>query len=408
MPDRGRGRGPPVTALSVVRTAGSPERPTFLELLVDLVYVFALTRVSQRLIDDVAAPTRLPFAAIGETLLLLLALWLTWLITVWSTSWLDPEVPVIRVVLLITMVGSMVMAVAVPRGFTDHALVFAVAYVGVQLTRVVYYGLATRRSGGAPSALRSLFWSGLAAPLWIVGALIPQEPARAALWAAGLLVQYTAWALGYPVPWYGRDRIADQPVAAGHLAERYQQFLLIALGEVIFTIGVAFSGGPFLLPETVGFALGIGATVLFWQIYFQRAGRVLTEAIGAARRPSIIGFSAAYAHLPMIVGIVLSGVGYELVISEPLAAPEPMWLLAILGGPGLFLAGRAGLEFQMYSRVSRSRTAGFVLLGALVPVLWRVPPLAAGAVATAVLLGVALADLRRARGREPELPVPRP
>ncbi|MFC3502159.1 low temperature requirement protein A [Micromonospora krabiensis] len=396
-----------MTAPSVLRTAGSPERPTFLELLVDLVYVFALTRISQRLIDDVTTQTRLPFAEIGKTLLLLLALWLTWLITVWSTSWLDPEVPVIRVVLLITMAGSMVMAVAAPRGFTDHALVFAAAYAGVQLTRVVYYGVATRRSGGAPSALRSLFWSGLAAPLWIVGALIPHESVRAALWACGLLVQYAAWATGYPVPWYGRDRIADQPVAAAHLAERYQQFLLIALGEVIFTIGVAFSGGAFLLPQTVGFALGLIGTVLFWQIYFQRAGRVLTEAIGAARRPSIIGFSAAYAHLPMIVGIVLAGVGYELIISAPFGASEPMWLLAILGGPAIFLAGRAVLEFQVFSRVSRSRWAGFAVLGALVPVLWRVPSLAAGGVATAVLLGVVLSDLRRARGRTPELPVPR-
>ncbi|WBB69376.1 low temperature requirement protein A [Micromonospora sp. WMMD812] len=394
-----------MTEVQALRRAANPERPTFLELLVDLVYVFALTRISQRLIDDITAEEHLPFTDVGVTVLILLALWHMWSTTVWSTSRMDPELPVIRVVLLITMVSSMVMAVAVPQGFTDRALVFTTAYVGGQVARVLYYGLATRGPQGR-SAARALVWSLLSGPLWIVGALAPDVSLRAVLWVCAVLLDYLGATWGFPLPRLGRDRITSQPVVAGHLAERYQQFLLIALGEMIFTIGVAFSGGSFLLPETAGFALGLAGTVLFWQVYFQRAGRLLTDAIGGAANPSWLGFAVAFSHLAMIIGIVVSGVGYELSVSEPLAAPEPMWLLAILGGPALFLAGRAALEFQVFSRVSRSRVAGFVALGVLAPALWHVPPLATAGAATAVLLGVAVADLRRARGREPEPATP--
>ncbi|MER7892082.1 low temperature requirement protein A [Micromonospora sp. NPDC094482] len=408
MPDRPDRPGRPMTDIRIERSEATPERPTFLELLFDLVYVFALTRISQRLIRDLTTEGQMPFAEGVETLLLFLTLWITWASTTWATSRLDPDVPVVRVVLLITMVGSMVMAVAVPHGFGERAVVFAGAHVAVQVARTAYYGIATRRLPQGRFATRSLVWSVLSGALWIAGALAPSGPPRGWLWAGALLLEYIGWAWGSPVPRLGRDRLGTQPIAGGHLAERYQQFLLIALGEVIFTVGLAFSESPFDIPQAAGFALGLAGTMLFWQIYFFRAGQLLGEAIGGARRPPQIGFAVAFTHLPMIAGIVLAGVGYELIVADPLGELEPAWLLAILGGPALFLIGRAPLEFQVFGRISRSRLAGLVALGALAPALLHVPPLAAGAVATGVLLGVAASDLRRARGREPEPAAPPP
>jgi hypothetical protein len=64
-PDHEDGPGRPMTGDRVVRSTASPERPTFLELLADLVYVFALTRISQRLVSDISAEHRLPFANAG-------------------------------------------------------------------------------------------------------------------------------------------------------------------------------------------------------------------------------------------------------------------------------------------------------------------------------------------------------
>ncbi|MFC6017149.1 low temperature requirement protein A [Plantactinospora solaniradicis] len=395
----------------VLRGEASSQRATFLELFLDLVFVFALTRVSQRLIADFTSDERILLSEAGQTLVLFLALWLIWATTAWITSTLEPEALAVQVVVVMTVAGSMVMAVALPQGFGDRGLVFAGAYVIVQLGRTLFFLVATR---GRPipadpaAVLRVLFWAGLTAVPWIVGGVVGEGPVRGVLWSLAVTVDYVALALGWPTPRLGRARHADQPIAGEHLAERYQQFLLIALGESIFVIGITFSGGggAFHLDRTAGFGVALLTTVLLWRIYFYRAGHVLPDAIIQARDPARLGLSAAYTHLIMIAGIVLTGVGYELFITRPLGSKPSAWLFAILGGPALFLAGRMGFEFQVFGRVSRSRVAGLVLLGAAVPLVLDLPALAVAGTAVGLLVGVALADLWRSQGRAPEPPAP--
>ncbi|MFE9958901.1 low temperature requirement protein A [Micromonospora sp. NPDC005299] len=143
-----------------------------------------------------------------------------------------------------------------------------------------------------------------------------------------------------------------------------------------------------------------------WRIYFYRAGLVLPLAITAAQDPTRQSVAAALTHLIMISGVVLAGAGFELYIIEPTGRPEPNWLVAILGGPALFLLGRAPFELQVFGRISRSRLVGLLAFGLLVPAAWPAPPLVAGAGATVVLAGIAVADARRAHGRAPAPPTP--
>jgi low temperature requirement protein LtrA len=74
----------------------------------------------------------------------------------------------------------------------------------------------------------------------------------------------------------------------------------------------------------------------------------------------------------------------------------------ILGGPAVFLAGRARFEYEVFARVSRSRIAAIVALLALVPVMVTRTPLASLGAAATVLLIVAVLDARRAWGVPPE------
>ncbi|MEE6262986.1 low temperature requirement protein A [Plantactinospora sonchi] len=395
----------------LLRGEASSQRATFLELFLDLVFVFALTRVSERLILDFTTEQRILFSEGGQTLLLFLALWHIWATTAWITSRAEPAVPTVQMLVILTMVGSMVMAVALPRGFGSQAVAFAGAYVAVQFGRTL---VATVGAHGNPDPtsphahVRLLLWSGLTAVLWILGAVTNDRVRRSVLWSLALTLDYLGTASGWPVPRLGRSRYAGQVIAGEHLAERYQQFLLIALGESIFVIGITFSGGGgnFTPARTAGFGLALLTTVLLWRIYFHRAGDVLPLAITRARHPARLGQAAGYSHLVMIAGIVLTGAGYELFIAEPVGTTMPVWLLAILGGPALFLAGRAGFEFLTFARISRSRVAGLLGLGAVVPAMFHLPPLAVAGTAAVVLSGVALADLWRSHGRAPEQPAP--
>ncbi|MGC4772383.1 low temperature requirement protein A [Micromonospora sp. DT44] len=390
----------------LVRGAGARERATFLELFLDLVFVFALTRISLRLIDDFTGGGRGEFAGLGQALVLLLALWAVWTLTVWSTSWLDPEAMIVQTVIVITLAGAMTMAVAVPDGFGARASLFAITLVTLQVGRVAFFHIAGHGQPDPRQSIRILFWLGLSAPFWLIGGLVNDGTIRGWLWALAVLLDHTGSYLGWPTPRLGAQRLGVQGIAAEHLAERYQQFLLIALGEAIFVIGLAFSGSSFHAAQTAAFVLALATTVLLWRIYFHLAGGTLDTAIGSSRDAARLATQMAFAHLAMIAGIVLTGVGMELYISEPFGHLPAAWLIAILGGPALFLAGRAALEYQVFDRISRSRAVGLLALALLVPVTLPLRPLAAGTAAALVLLGVAAVDTRRSRDRPREASMP--
>jgi low temperature requirement protein LtrA len=100
-----------------------------------------------------------------------------------------------------------------------------------------------------------------------------------------------------------------------------------------------------------------------------------------------------------VAGIVATAVGYEFVIEHPYGHLDPAWLAVILGGPALFLAGRAAAEYAVLRRVPLSRLVGLLALAALAPALVRLSPLASGIAAAAVLAGIATADTVRPRRR---------
>ncbi|WP_179802777.1 low temperature requirement protein A [Micromonospora purpureochromogenes] len=381
----------------LMREKAGWRRATFLELLFDLVFVFALNQLSLRLIHDLRAGSQQWFGEVVETFLLFLAFWVLWLSTVALTSRRSPESLVIQTVVFMSMSGAVVMSVAVPQGFEQRALLFAGAYVATRISRVLLLLVFRRQWIFSVPALLSL---AVSAVLWIVGALVHGEGLRAVLWTLALVIGYIGFTAGF-------KRSAEVSIAGEHMAERLQQFYLITLGEAGFVSGKAFSGSNLGTPHAVGFGLAFVAIVLLWRVYFYRAGAVLPVAITGARNPVRQSVAVAGTHLLMIAGVFLAGVGFELYITEPLARPEPNWLIAILGGPALFLAGRSLFELQVFSRISRSRLAGLLALGLLIPATWYLPPLAAGGAAVTVLAGIAGSDVWRARGRALEAPTPR-
>jgi low temperature requirement protein LtrA len=167
-------------------------------------------------------------------------------------------------------------------------------------------------------------------------------------------------------------------------------------------IGVAVSRGGFGPGRTAAFLTSIATTVLVWRIYLYRAGQLLPQAIAAAPEPVRLGIATSYAHLVMVAGVVVAAVGAELVIAHPVAHTRPAWVAVILGGPALFLAGRAQLEHAVFAHVCWDRPIGLLTLAALTPPMLLVPPLPTAVAATSVLAAVAAADAARARSHPPE------
>ncbi|MFE9205427.1 low temperature requirement protein A [Micromonospora sp. NPDC007230] len=385
-------------------------RATFLELFFDLVFVFALTRITARSFQDLALEPGgttgfSPITGGGKTLLLLLALYTVWQGTAWTTSRYDPYRSGLQLVVVIALVGSMVMGVAIPRAFTVSGLAFAVAYVVTQVSRPLILLTTLGHHQNRPLKVRMLITYSTTGVLWLVGAFVPTNP-RIVLWAVALATEYLAGRTGWPVPGLGRSAVSRWDIAGEHLAERYRQFFLVALGETILVAGFSYSARPFSANPTVAFALALLTSILLWRIYFQRAGQILGEAVLKAKHPATIGRSAADTHGVMLIGIAAIAIGYQLTIEHPLHRIEAAWVALIILGPAVFLAGRARFEYEVFGRVSPSRWIAMLVLLASVPLLLRYPPLIASAVAAVVLIAVAVADALRARGKPPEAAKP--
>lgn len=383
-----------------VRDPEGPRRVTLLELFFDLVYVVALALISRYLVAGVG------WERAGESLIMLMALWWTWAITTLVTDLYDPQRAEIKLLVVAVMFGALLMTTAIPEAFGARGLVFAGTYVAIHLGRGLFLMPAVRRHPQTRRrAIRIFVWFAVSAVPWLIGA-VAHDAARLWFWAGALAIDYLGFRLAYPVPGLGVVPDAQRNVTAEHLSERYQQFFIIALGDAVLVSGTVFSQHHSEVKNIGAFTTAFATTLLLWRIYVHKSGELLPEAIARSNQPSRFLNTAPYTHLLMVAGVVTSAAGFDLVLLEPTGRTPPAWLAVILGGPALFLAGRAAFEYEVFSRVSPSRPGGVLALLVIAPGLVFLAPVYASLGAMLVLAGVAVADHRRSRGRPPEEPSP--
>lgn len=132
---------------------------------------------------------------------------------------------------------------------------------------------------------------------------------------------------------------------------------------------------------------------------YHRAGLLLTEAFDRAGMPGRLGAVSERTHLLIVLSVLVTSVGYELVIDQPYGLPRPSWLLFVVGGPVLFLVARMRLEHEIFGRVSRPQMIGLAALLLFTPALARWAPMVGLSVVAGVLALVTLLDVLWSRGR---------
>ncbi|MFG2049661.1 low temperature requirement protein A [Micromonospora sp. NPDC048935] len=389
----------------LLRPRRGVERTTSTELFFDLVYVFTITQLSHYLSGD------LGWSGAGRTAVLLGLVWLVWIYTVWAGNWLHPDRTPVRVTLLLASLGSLLLAAALPGAFGDNGLLFAAAYAAVQVGRTVFAMWAIRGQPGLGDSFRQcVVWVTATSSLAVVGALV-DTPAREVIWIAVIAVDAIGLATGFPVPGLGRSTPEHWEVEGGHLAERCQAFILIALGESILITGRTLTRQ--LDGVTIAaFLLAFAGSAALWWVYFDRAQAAMVALAGAGRRAGRLSrLVFNYLHPVMVAGIVVTAVGDEFLLHAP---GEPVgWAtaLVVLGGPALFLAGHAAYQFALGDGGSVARAAATVLLLALsapavaLRVSLAVAASAALLITGAVIVADRVSSRRAAQSRGPRSPL---
>jgi low temperature requirement protein LtrA len=371
------------------RGDGVTQPTTSIELFFDLVYVFAVTQLSHQILGDLSV------AGVARAAFLLLIVWWAWIYTTWMANWFDPASPAVRVVLTAVMLGSLLMAAALPQAFGKSGLLFAASYVALQVGRnAAAAWLLNRRHRLRGVFERLVVWSVASGVLWVAGAALDSDQ-RLALWIPALALELAAPASGYWLPGRGRAATTDYDIEGTHFAERCQVFILIALGESIVVTGATASAAGLTSTVVLCLVVAFVETAALWWLYFGATAEHARVVMSTCDDPGRLARDAyTYLHLPIVAGIIATAVGNDLLIAGPHHAPQGVALAMILGGPSLFLLGESLFRWRMTGVTKGKRVTVAALLILLVPIGGHVEALPLSIVVAALLTALAVWELR--------------
>jgi low temperature requirement protein LtrA len=146
--------------------------------------------------------------------------------------------------------------------------------------------------------------------------------------------------------------------------------VIIAIGESIVAIGVGLRGGELGAGAILVAVLGLCVAYYLWWFYFagddERAEHVLAQTPPSGQGRLAL-HSYGYAHIPMMLGIVVLAVGIHRVVGH---AFEPLpWgdAIALGGGVALYLVGHASFLWVLGIRGVPHRLAGAAVVLATIP-----------------------------------------
>jgi low temperature requirement protein LtrA len=319
------------------------------ELLLDLVMVFAFTQITGLLAEDAT------WMGLVRGFLVVATLWGAWEVYTWFTS----AIPVVRGVLRLAMLAStgalVFVALAVPDAFEDDALLFGVAYLAVRLIHLVLLAMAARTEPGrGPALVRFAPTAIVGSSLYVVAAFVAPEM-RMFVWLVALAITYVGPAL-LDVGSSGWQ------VAIEHFAERQGLIVLIALGESILAIGAG--AGRDLDPQSlVAVALSLILAATFWWLYFGTTAVLGLRRLLLEMGPDRVRYARnayAYLHLPVVAAIILYAFGVETAlhhVNEPLALVPAA---ALVGGVSLYL-----IATVVFIRLASQRLSWALLTGSI-------------------------------------------
>jgi low temperature requirement protein LtrA len=335
-------------------------RASAVELLWDLVFVFAITQVTALLAHHPTWPR------FGGGMLLLALVWWAWSAFVWAANAEESDSRALRGYLLTATVLIFIVGLALPQAFGREGVLFACAYALVRFLHLALYVSASRKGNAQWSAIAGFAVTvviGMA--LLVAGAVFLRGWHRALLWGVAVAIDYAGPA------WLTRERLRGlQQVAVAHFAERYGAFVIICLGESIVAIGVGVGTAQRHLTPALVLAAGLGLlpAIGMWWVYFDRFAERAQARLREHSDPVLAAADAySYIHLVIVAGIIIFAEGVKLVVHNSAQAPMPNpGRLAMCAGVAVYFVGLAGFRL----RIAGERSPGPLVVAVALIALW--------------------------------------
>jgi low temperature requirement protein LtrA len=376
---------------------------TPLELFFDLVFVFALTQVTAFMADE------LDWQGILRGGLMLLLLWWAWTGYAWLANVASAEERPIKLAILTGMAAMFVLALSIPEAFDDlpgglqGPVVLALCYLIFRAMHLVMFMILAREDARLRKQVLRFGFSVVASTVLLLAASQFEGWQQTALWVLALLADYVGTALGGFRGW--------RLPSPGHFSERHGLIIIVALGESIVAIGLGVAKEPISWVIIAASVLGLLLASALWWAYFDVSALLGEHALVTEpqeTRARLARNAYSYAHLPLILGIVLVAFGLKEVLlyvsdssHHSLTDPLPtVALAALVGGVAIYLLGHVVFKWLTVHTVSVVRlvVAGVLLLAG--PLIIGLPALAQlGVVATVVAFAMLVETMVFAESR---------
>jgi low temperature requirement protein LtrA len=376
---------------------------TPLELFFDLVFVFALTQVTAFMADE------LSWHGILRGALVMMLLWWAWTGYAWLASVASAEERPIKLVLLTGMAAMFVLALCIPEAFDDlpggltGPVVLAICYLLFRVMHFVMFLIIAREDAGLRSQLLRFAPSVFISSMVLLVASQFEGWLQTGLWMLALVADYLGTALagfsGWRLP------------APGHFSERHGLIIIVALGESFVAIGVGVAQEPISWVIVIASVLGLILASALWWAYFDVSALLGEHALATEpveTRARLARNAYSFAHLPLVLGIVLVAFGLKEVLlyvsdssEHSLIDPLPgVALAALVGGVVLYLLGHVVFKWLTVHTVSVVRLAAAGALLLTIPLIAGQPALVQlGVVALLVACAVLVESVLFAESR---------
>jgi len=356
-----------------------------IELFFDLIFVFAFIQLSHYLAEH------LSWRGAIETGVMLIAV-----LTVWSyTSWAATMIPVHRtssslMVLAVTVLG-LLMNASISKAFAAASWSFVIPLLVIQIGRTAWTIVNAPDRDYREHFIRVFVWLLVSTPLWIVGALTDPEM-RLFWWTAAALIELLGAFLAHPLP--GKSLQSQElPFDADHMLERYNLFLIIALGETVLMSGISLAQAPMDPMTVVTGVLAMLITVSLWAMTFGSAQQHAEHHIKHTVDPVGVSRYAMNAVITMVAGLIVLAVGNEKIIHHPTGHTSLLTGLMVAGGPALFLITQSLFLKCVLNVKSHYHWVGGLVVALSGFLAWILPPY--GVILVVCLLLVCLAGYDR-------------
>jgi low temperature requirement protein LtrA len=341
-------------------------RASWLELFFDLAFAGAVGQLA-------GAFQRHPsLAALAGFAILFTPIWWLWVQLTFYADRHETKDAAHGLSILAAILLCVGLAASAPRALAGQSDGFVIAFVCLRGLQLLLYARAWRHLPSTrPLYSCYLVWFSVGGALWLASLSVGGS-ARYAFWGVAVIAD-TVGSLAMLTP---RRRL---PLNSAHLADRFQIFVLIVLGESMARLISAAAARPWSLPLAVVLAAALITLAALWWAWLTAADR------GALESPTAIARFTAL-NLPLVAGIAAGSAGLHIAIlaadgaSTIAAGPRA----ALYGGVSVCLLASLLLpsgKMTAVARAIRLATAlaamGLVFMGAIVEPVYLVPALTA-------------------------------